>query len=239
MSIIERMYYVLPPPPTFCTDNWLSRLLHKTATDWTSCLLTYPVYIDYLAMYLSRQTISNVPLLASLYNDSITFPNNKNWQKEVIAPKISSLLVMILLQYHYKMILRFNNTLILLLAQGHCYWTIGKELWGGGDRWAVIGQWSTWPQSSPLIGQSPGHHGDDRAAAGRRRGPRRGQEADGGEDVADRGDPVRRVLAPIPHLLHPCVLRAKYVDTGYTVDSTSWQLIHSFSPFVSIFIYFC
>ena len=78
-------------------------------------------------MYPSRQTISKRSFINKcLYNDSITFPNNKNWQKEV--------LVMILLQYHYKMILRFNNTLILLLAQGHCYWTIGKELWGGGDR---------------------------------------------------------------------------------------------------------
>ena len=67
-----------------------------------------------------------------------------------------------------------------------------------------------------MIGQGPGHHGDDRAAAGRRRGPRRGQEADGGEDVADRGDPVRGVLAPLPHILHPRILRAKYVDTHNT-----------------------
>ena len=70
-----------------------------------------------------------------------------------------------------------------------------------------------------MIGQSPGHHGDDRAAAGRRRGPRRGQEADGGEDVADRGDPVCGVLAPLPHILHPRILRAKYVDTHNTKSS--------------------
>ena len=140
--------------------------------------------------------------------------------KEVISPKTSYLLLMNLLKYNYKMICKvLQYTSLFLLPQGHCYWTIGKELWGGGDRWAVIGQWSTWPQSSPVIGQGPGHHGDDRAAAGRRRGPRRGQEADGGEDVADRGDPVRGVLAPLPHILHPRILRAKYVDTHNTKSS--------------------
>ena len=85
-----------------------------------------------------------------------------------------------------------------------------------------------------MIGQSPGHHGDDRAAAGRRRGPRRGQEADGGEDVADRGDPVRGVLAPLPHILHPRILRAKYVDTHNTQLHI---LFRPFSVFFSIYLF--
>ena len=86
-----------------------------------------------------------------------------------------------------------------------------------------------------MIGQGPGHHGDDRAAAGRRRGPRRGQEADGGEDVADRGDPVRGVLAPLPHILHPRILRAKYVNIYTHSVSTSVSVFFSFYLFLFSF----
>ena len=81
-----------------------------------------------------------------------------------------------------------------------------------------------------MIGQSPGHHGDDRAAAGRRRGPRRGQEADGGEDVADRGDPVRGVLAPLPHILHTSVLRAKYVISIIQLYTVPCLVLNYLSP---------
>ena len=67
----------------------------------------------------------------------------------------------------------------------------------------------------------------------RRRGPRPGQEADGGEDVADRGDPVRGVLAPLPHILHPRILRAKYVDTQHTA---TYSVSTIFGIFFNLFI---